>query len=38
MATRYPEETTFGFTVEEWAGGNMRVVEVKRDDEGNIIE
>jgi hypothetical protein len=38
MATRYPEETTFGFTVEEWAGGNVTVVEIKRDDEGNIIE
>lgn len=38
MATRYPEETTFGFTVEEWAGGNVQVVEIKRDDEGNIIE
>ncbi len=38
MATRYPEETTPGFTVQEWAGGNVTVVEVKRDDEGNIIE
>ena len=38
MATRYPEETAAGFTVEEWAGGNVQIVEVKRDDEGNIIE
>jgi hypothetical protein len=38
MATRYPEETTLGFTVDEWAGGNVMVVEVNRDEEGNIIE
>ena len=38
MATRYPEETTAGFTVEEWEGGNVQVVEVKRDEDGNIIE
>ena len=38
MATRYPEETAAGFTVEEWVGSNVQIVEVKRDDEGNIIE
>ena len=38
MATRYPKETLFGFTVEEWIPFNVTVVEVKRDNEGNIIE
>ena len=38
MATRYPEETLFGFTVEEWIPSNVRVVEVHRDEKGNIIE
>jgi hypothetical protein len=33
-----PRKTTAGFRVEEWAGGNVQVVEVKWDDEGNIIE
>jgi hypothetical protein len=38
MATRYPEETASGFTVQEWEGFNVKVVEVKRDENGNIIE
>jgi hypothetical protein len=38
MAKRYPQETTAGFTVEEWVGGDVTVVEIKRDNEGNIIE
>jgi len=38
MATRFPEETEAGFTVQEWESFDVRVVEVKRDDEGNIIE
>ena len=38
MAKRYPQETTAGFTVEPWVGGDVTVVEVKRDDKGNIIE
>jgi hypothetical protein len=38
MATRYPEETTVGFTVEPWQGGKVMIVEIKRDEFGNIIE
>ncbi|KOP23127.1 hypothetical protein AMR41_27880 [Hapalosiphon sp. MRB220] len=38
MATRYPDETEAGFTVQEWERFNVKVVEVKRDEEGNIIE
>lgn len=37
MASRYPEETTAGFTVEPWEGGNVTVVEIKRDKDGNVI-
>lgn len=32
MAMRFPEETNKGFTVEEWPGGDVTVVEVKRKD------
>ncbi len=38
MATRFPEEAEAGFTVEEWQSFDVKVVEVKRDDEGNILE
>lgn len=38
MATRYPEETETGFTVEEWESFNVTVVEIKRDENGNPIE
>lgn len=38
MATRYPEETEAGFTVEEWESFNVTVVEIKRDENGNPIE
>ncbi|RUS93306.1 hypothetical protein DSM106972_096620 [Dulcicalothrix desertica PCC 7102] len=38
MAMRYPTETTAGFTVEEWEGGDVQVIEIKRDKNGNIIE
>jgi hypothetical protein len=38
MASRFPKETGAGFTVEEWEGFNVTVVQVERDDEGNIIE
>ena len=38
MAIRYPEETASGFTVQEWEGFNVQVVQVKRDKDGNIIE
>jgi hypothetical protein len=38
MATRFPKETDAGFTVEEWEGFNVAVVQIERDDEGNIIE
>lgn len=33
MASRFPEETNQGFTVEEWEGFNATIVEV--DDRGN---
>ncbi|NJO93293.1 MAG: Nif11 family protein [Hydrococcus sp. RM1_1_31] len=38
MATRFPEETDAGFTVEEWESFNVTVVQVERDEDGNIIE
>jgi hypothetical protein len=38
MATRFPEEVGAGFTVQEWESFNVRVVEIKRDENGNIIE
>ena len=38
MATRYPEETELGFTIQEWKGFDVKVVEIKRDKYGNIIE
>lgn len=39
MATRFPKETDAGFTVEEWEGGfSVKVVEVERDENGNIIK
>jgi hypothetical protein len=38
MAIRFPEETASGFTVQEWEGFNVQVVEVKRDKDGNIIK
>jgi hypothetical protein len=38
MARRYPDETEAGFTVEEWEGFDVTVVEIKRDENGNTIE
>jgi hypothetical protein len=38
MAIRFPEEVEAGFTVQEWEGFNVKVVEIRRDEEGNIIE
>lgn len=38
MAIRFPEETEAGFTVQEWEGFNVKVVEIRRDEEGNVIE
>ena len=38
MARRYPSETEAGFTVQEWESFDVKVVEVKRDEDGNIIE
>ena len=38
MARRYPSETASGFTVHEWESFDVKVVEVKRDKDGNIIE
>lgn len=38
MATRYPQETTAGFTVQRWERFNVNIVEVRRDEHGNIIE
>lgn len=32
MAVRFPEETGEGFTVEQWQGGDVTVVEVARED------
>ena len=31
MAIRYPEETSVGFTVQDWEGFNVVIKEVKRD-------
>ena len=31
MAIRYPEETSIGFTVQDWEGFNVVIEEVKRD-------
>jgi hypothetical protein len=38
MAIKFPEETAAGFTIQEWRGFNVRVVEIRRDEEGNVIE
>lgn len=38
MATRFPEETEAGFTVQEWESFDVTVVEIKRDENGNTIE
>lgn len=38
MATRFPEETEAGFTVQEWESFDVKVVEVRRDEDGNIID
>ena len=38
MATRYPEETEAGFTVQEWESFNVKIVEIRRDKDGNRIE
>lgn len=37
MAARFPEETRLGFTVQEWKSFNVTVIQVKRDQDGNII-
>ncbi len=38
MATKFPEETETGFTVEAWEGFNVKIVELKRDAVGNLLE
>lgn len=38
MATRYPEETKAGFTVELWESFDVKVVEVKRNENGDVID
>jgi hypothetical protein len=38
MAIKFPDETAAGFTVQEWERFNVKVVEIRQDDEGNIIE
>lgn len=38
MAIRYPEEAGAGFTVEEWRGVDVRIVELRRDEFGNVVE
>jgi len=35
MAIRFPAEVEAGFTVEEWERFNVKVVEVKHDNEDN---
>lgn len=37
MARRYPEETKAGFTVEKWESFDVIVVEIKRDENGDIV-
>lgn len=32
MACRFPEETNEGFTVDEWQGGDVKVIEIRRED------
>jgi hypothetical protein len=38
MAIRFPEEASVGFTVQEWQGFDVRVVELKQDEFGNVVE
>lgn len=38
MAVRYPNEVQAGFTVQEWEGFNVIIVEIKQDEESNRIE
>lgn len=38
MAIRFPEEASAGFTVEEWQSFDVRVVELKQDEFGNVVE
>jgi formylmethanofuran dehydrogenase subunit E len=38
MARRYPSETKYGFTVKPHERFDVKIVEVKRDKDGNIIE
>ena len=38
MAIRFPEEAEAGFTVQEWQSFNVKVVEIRRDKAGNLIE
>lgn len=38
MAIRFPDEVEAGFTVQEWEGFNVKVVEIRRDEEGNRFE
>ncbi|MEL4895946.1 hypothetical protein [Crocosphaera sp. Alani8] len=33
MATRFPDDVSYGFTVQEWEPFNVRVVEVTNDEE-----
>ncbi len=37
MAIRFSDETSAGFTVQEWESSNVKVVKVERDEEGNIL-
>lgn len=38
MAVRFPEEVNIGFTVTEWSGFDVKVVEVKSNENGNVLE
>ena len=40
MAIRYPQETTAGFSVQDWSdrsGGNVVILRVERDEKGNEV-
>lgn len=38
MAIKFPKETAAGFTVQEWDSFNVKVIEIRRDAGGDIIE
>lgn len=38
MFIRFPEEVKEGFTVEEWKTFNVKIVEIRRNDNGDFVE